>query len=76
MPSIVFFLSGFITEPNINFIACAKIKIYGGVYPIPLLNNHLCSMHNRLKYIFSEFAINTCKLKNSWQLGKLKSMVT
>ena len=28
-------LSSIITEPNFNFIPCAKIKIHGGADPVP-----------------------------------------
>ena len=41
-----------ITEPNFNSMSRAEIKIYGGAYSIPSSNNHLCSTHNQLRYIF------------------------
>ena len=45
-------LSRVITEPYFNFIPCAEIKVYGGAYPIPSSNNHLCSTLNQLRCVF------------------------
>ena len=55
-----------ITEPNFNVIQ--------GAYSLPS-SNHLCSMHNQLKYIFQ----NLLSIRSNWKivgskfLGKLKS---
>ena len=45
-------------------ILCAEIKIYYAAYPLPSLNIHLWSVHNRLRYIF----YNLRSIRANWKV--------